>query len=76
MKFTLEVPDQKAAFIEELLASIPFVRAKRVVARRPAASTMDAATFLQQDPATHTRLLAAIDRLERNQGETHELLES
>jgi hypothetical protein len=65
MKFTLEVPDPKAAFIEELLASIPFVRAKRVPSRRKSANDTDAATFLQQDAATHTRLLAAIDRLER-----------
>lgn len=76
MKFTLEVPDQKAAFIEELLASLPFVRARRVAPRRKsAAAEPDAATFLQQNPQTHTRLMAAIERLESGQGTARELIE-
>ena len=67
MKITLEVPDHKAAFILELLNSLPFVKAKQA-RRRAAAKQQDETEYLLSSPANAKRLLESIAELERGEG--------
>lgn len=69
MKVALEFPDEKAAFVMELLHSLPYMKARPVRSK-----TMDATLHLESNPANHARVLAAIERLENGQGEVHDLI--
>lgn len=72
MKIVLEVPDNKAAFVIELLQSLPFVKAKPV--RSKAATTADATTHLLSTEANRTRLEAAVQRANQDDFETQTLI--
>ena len=69
MKITLEIPDNKAAFMMELLQSLPFVKATLTRAK-----AQDATQYLESNPANKARVLAAIEQLENGQYEVHDLL--
>ena len=73
MKITLEVPDNKAAFMMELLQSLPFVKA--TPARRKA-TPQDETEYLLSTKANRERLLGAIERLERGEGQQHDLMDA
>ncbi|MET4108012.1 hypothetical protein [Hymenobacter sp. UYP22] len=64
MKITLEVPDNKAAFMMELLQSLPFVKA--TPARRKA-KPQDETEYLLSSPANAKALMEAIQRVDAGQ---------
>lgn len=64
MKITLEVPDHKAAFVMELLQSIPFIKAKPV---RSKAKPQDETEYLLSSPANAKALLQAVGRVNAGQ---------
>ena len=71
MKVALEFPDEKAAFVMELLQSLPYMKARPIRSK-----TLDATQHLERNPANHARVLAAIERLENGQGEVHGLIDN
>ena len=72
MKITLEVPDNKAAFMMELLQSLPFVKARFPRSR---VKPQDETEYLLSTKANRNALLGAIERLEKGQYEVHDLIE-
>ena len=67
MKYTLEIPDQKQEFIQELLQAFAFV--KLTPSTKPARPRkQDTTEYLMSTRANRERLLAAMDEIER--GET------
>ncbi|RTQ50902.1 hypothetical protein EJV47_09825 [Hymenobacter gummosus] len=72
MKITLEVPDHKAAFVMELLQSIPFIKAKAV---RSKAKPQDETEYLLSTEANRKALTASIEALERGEFTQHDLIE-
>ena len=72
MKITLEIPDDKAAFMLELLQSLPFVK---TTPARAKAKPQDETEYLLSNPANAKALLDAIGRLERGEGVQHDLIE-
>ena len=66
MKVALEFPDEKAAFVLELLHSLPYVKTK----------ALDETKYLLQSPANAAALLAAIERTRNGQVVEHELIEA
>jgi hypothetical protein len=73
MKIIMEVPDNKAAFVIELLQSLPFVKARPI--RSKAAKTADATTHLLSTEENQRRLTSAIERTKQNKFEEHSLIE-
>ncbi|NVO85955.1 type II toxin-antitoxin system Phd/YefM family antitoxin [Hymenobacter terrestris] len=73
MKITLEVPDNKAAFMMELLQSLPFVKAMTAHTK---AKTQDETEYLLSNPANAKALTDAIQRLESGQGMQHDLIDA
>ena len=71
MKITLEIPDNRADFMMELLQSLPFVKATPA---RLKAKPQDETEYLLSSPANAKALLDAIERLERGEGVQHDLL--
>ncbi|TDN39932.1 hypothetical protein E4631_05815 [Hymenobacter sp. UV11] len=71
MKVALEFPDEKAAFVMELLNSLPYMKARTISRKVP---PQDATQHLESNPANKARVLAAIEQLENGQYEIHELL--
>ena len=72
MKITLEVPDHKAAFVMELLQSIPFIKAKPMCSK---AKPQDETEYLLSTEANRDRLLQSLANIERGLTEPHELIE-
>ena len=72
MKITLEIPDNKAAFMMELLESLPFVKATPA---RTKAKPQDETEYLLSNPANAKALLAAIERTRNGQVVEHDLIE-
>jgi hypothetical protein len=72
MKITLEIPDNKAAFMMELLQSLPFVKATPA---RTKAKPQDETEYLLSSPANAKALLAAIERTRNGQVVEHDLIE-
>jgi len=72
MRITLDVPDHKAAFLLELLRSLPFVTLRGHAAK---VEILDATAHLLSSPANATRLRAALERSRLGQYETHSLPE-
>lgn len=72
MKVTLEFPDNKAAFMLELLSNLPFVKAKTV---KPKGAALDTTESLLQHPANRERLLASVAEIERGLAQPHDLIE-
>jgi hypothetical protein len=70
MKITLEIPDNRADFLLELLRSLPFVKLRGQAAK---AAPLDETAYLLSSPANAERLYAALERDRRGQRETHEL---
>ena len=70
MKITLEIPDNRADFLLELLRNLPFVKLRGQAAKAP---TLDETAHLLSSPANAERLYAALERDRRGQRETHEL---
>jgi hypothetical protein len=70
MKITLEVPDNRAGFLLELLRNLPFVTLRGQAAK---AVVPDETAHLLASPANAARLQAAIARDRRGERETHEL---
>jgi hypothetical protein len=70
MKITLEIPDNRAEFLLELLRNLPFVTLRGQAAK---AAAPDETTHLLSSPANAQRLYAALERDRRGQQETHEL---
>lgn len=76
MIFTLEVPDQKQEFIQELLQAFSYV--KLTPETKPAKTKkrkQDTTEYLTSTRANRERLLASIERLERGEGVPHDLIE-
>ena len=71
MKITLEFPDEKAAFIMELLNSFSYLKAKPLERKT---KPKDETEYLLSSPANAKALLAAIERLERGEGQEHDLI--
>ena len=71
MKVALEFPDEKAAFVIELLHSLPYMKARPIRSK-----TTDATQHLESNPDNHARVLAAIERLENGKGEVHDLIDN
>ena len=74
MKVGLEFPDEKAAFVMELLNSLPCLKEKPLGRK---AKPKDETEYLLSSPADANAkaLLAAIERLERGEGQEHDLIE-
>ena len=72
MKVTLEFPDEKAAFVLELLHSLPYLKTKPLGRK---AKPLDETEYLLQSPANATALLAAIERTRNGQFVERELIE-
>ena len=70
MKITLEIPDNRADFLLELLRSLPFVKLRGRAAK---AAAPDETAHLLSSPANAARLYAALDRDRRGQREAHAL---
>jgi hypothetical protein len=72
MRITLEVPEHRAAFMLELLRSLPFVTLRGKAAK---AATTDETAHLLASPANAARLRAALERNRLGQYEIHSLPE-
>ena len=72
MKITLEFPDEKAAFVMELLHSLPYMKAKPLGRK---AKPQDETECLLSSPANARALNAAIERINRGQVVEHDLIE-
>lgn len=72
MKITLEIPDNKAAFMMELLQSLPFVKATPA---RVKSKPQDDTEYLMSNPANARELLESIEQIRRGQAEPHDLLD-
>ncbi len=70
MKITLEIPDNRADFLLELLRNLPFVKLRGQVAK---AAPLDETAHLLSSPANAARLYAALARDQRGERGTHEL---
>ncbi len=71
MIFTLEVPDQKQEFIQELLQAFAFV--KLTPNAKPARKRQqDTTEYLMSTRTNRERLLAAMEEIERGETTTHE----
>ena len=70
MKITLEIPDNRADFLLELLRSLPFVKLRGQAAK---AAVQDETAYLLSTPANAERLYAALARDRRGQRQVHEL---
>ncbi|MET4106386.1 hypothetical protein [Hymenobacter sp. UYP22] len=70
MKITFEVPDSRAAFLLELLRSLPYVT---LHGKARQATLLDETAHLMASPANAARIQAAIARDKNNQREVHEL---
>ena len=70
MKITLEVPENRAAFLLELLRNLPFVKLRGQVAKIPVLKETD---YLLSSPANAARLYAALERDKRGEREIHAL---
>ena len=71
MKITLEIPDNKAAFMMELLQNLPFVKATPARAK---SKPQDETEYLLSNPANAKALKDAIERLENGKGVQHDLI--
>jgi PHD/YefM family antitoxin component YafN of YafNO toxin-antitoxin module len=65
MKYTLEIPDQDAAFVLELLRRVASVKLTPVPGKKVA---LDTTEYLMSTRTNRERLLAAMEEVER--GET------
>ena len=74
MKYTLEIPDQEAEFVLELLRRITSVKLTPVTSKGKKAA-MDTTDYLMSTRTNRERLLASIERLERGEGVQHDLIE-
>lgn len=70
MRITLEVPEHRAAFMLELLRSIPFITLRGQAAK---AAALDETAYLLSSPANAARLRAALERDRLSQHQTHSL---
>ena len=70
MKITLEIPDNHADFLLELLRNLPFVKLRGRAAK---AAPADETAHLLSSPANAARLYAALARDRKGQHEAHEL---
>jgi len=70
MRITLEVPEHRAAFMLELLRSLPFVTLRGQAAK---AAPLDETAHLLSSPANAARLRAALERDRLGQRQTHSL---
>ncbi|MFC6226120.1 hypothetical protein ACFP2F_22950 [Hymenobacter artigasi] len=69
MRITLEVPAHRAAFVLELLRSLPFVTLRGQAAK----AALDETAHLMSSPANAARLRAALERDRLGQRKTHSL---
>ena len=74
MKYTLEIPDQEAEFVLELLRRITSVKFTPVTSEGKKVA-MDTTEYLMSTRTNRERLLASIERLERGEGVQHDLIE-
>lgn len=70
MKITLEVPDDRAGFLLELLRSLPFVKLRSQATQKP---VLDATAHLLSSPANAKRLYAALARAQRHEQQPNEV---
>ncbi len=72
MRITLEVPEHRAAFMLELLRTLPFVTLRGQAVK---AAALDETAHLLASPANAARLQAALERDRLGQHEIHSLSE-
>ena len=70
MRITLEVPEHRAAFMLELLRSLPFVTLRGQAAN---ADALDETAHLLSSPVNAARLRAALERDQLGQRAIHSL---
>ena len=70
MRITLEVPEHRAAFMLELLRSLPFVTLRGQAAK---ADALDETAHLLSSPVNAARLRAALERDRLGQRAIHSL---
>lgn len=70
MKITLEVPDDRAGFLLELLRSLLFVKLRSHGSQKP---VLDATAHLPSSPANAKRLYAALARAQRHEQQSNEV---
>ena len=75
MKYTLEIPDEEAAFITEVIrrlsAAVKLTPARKTKA---AAATPDDTAHLMRSPTNHARLSASLKRIKRGEYSERALL--
>lgn len=74
MIYTLEVPDQKQEFIQELLQAFSYV--KLTPGAKPASKKLDATEYLLSTAANTKALDESIAQIERGEVVLHELRQS
>lgn len=72
MKYTLEIPDQKQEFIQELLQAFSFVKLTPAT-KSTSKSKLDATKYLLSTAANTKALDESIAQLERGEVVMHEL---
>jgi len=71
MKITLEIPDNRADFLLELLRSLPFVKLRSQATQKP---ILDETAHLLSSPANAERLYAALARDRRHERKSNGVL--
>lgn len=74
MKYTLEVPDQKQEFIQELLQAFAFVKLTPNPPKPRRKREQDTTEYLLSDPANARELRESIAQARRGEVAHHELL--
>lgn len=75
MKYTLEVPDQDAGFVLELLRRVTSVKLTPVARRRGKPAGMDETDYLLSNPANARELRESIAQIRQGQVVEKELLD-
>ena len=73
MKYTIDIPDQEMDFVLEFLRRVTSVKLTPVRSKSKPHNETD---YLLSTKANRERLLEAIERLERGEGEQHDLIEA
>ena len=68
MQITFNVPDDRAAFLLELLRGLPYVTLQREAAEVAVEAEQDTTAYLLASPANAAHLRRSIEQLRRGEG--------
>lgn len=71
MQITFEVPNDRAAFLLELLRGLPYVTLQGEVAEAATEKEQDTTEYLLASPANAEHLRCSIEQLRRGEGVTY-----